>query len=279
MQIAELIECNKLVLVEQSFSDLAYVGTDRPIKDISSTNGKILIDEADNPLLFALEDDRKIWHGITSHLRCPDTAIIERFEDLDCEIYQENRDLFSTAVRKYYSENLVATNQPVMEDHNPERDKIVEGLISSIDKDLDGCTCLDCCCGSGIGSYLLEKNGYKPLACDNDASLLALGLKTGRLQPENTMLLDARLLMHYLDEPLPLTCGFMFGEIQKYNNEDTWHEIVAAVCKVSDRILLTVGTEPEADLIVSWVEEAGKSAKASMHDDDPIYDHFVVTGR
>jgi hypothetical protein len=164
-----------------------------------------------------------------------------------------------------------------MDDYNPDRYAIVAGLVSRYASDLNGQVCLDCCCGSGIGSVALRDAGLRPLACDNDDLLLALGLAKRRLEPDRTMWIDARLIAHYLDEPVPLTCGFMFGEIQSFN-APLWKEIVTAVCNISDRILLTVGTREEGEMIRDWAADTGKEVSLTEQTADPIYDRWVITG-
>jgi len=68
----------------------------------------------------------------------------------------------------------------------------------------------------------------------------------------------------------------MFGEIQPFN-QDIWAEIISAICSVSDKIMLTVGTKPEADLIEGWLQEAGLEPEIWENDRDPIYDRWVCS--
>jgi SAM-dependent methyltransferase len=93
---------------------------------------------------------------------------------------------------------------------------MIRDLIHEVWGDRAGTLCLDCCCGSGVGTAALRAGGMRALAYDNDPALLALGLSKGRLVPEDTMCIDAREAARYI-APVPLGVAFMAGEIYSYN--------------------------------------------------------------
>jgi hypothetical protein len=124
-----------------------------------------------------------------------------------------------------------------------------------------------------VGSLVLRDLGFSPLSYDNDGALLALGLSTGRLRPEETMWLDATKTSQYL-RPVPKGIGIMMGEINAFS-EEMWHQIVGELFAVTDEALITVGTEPEAKLVREWGGEMGRKVEIAENPADPIYDIWV----
>ena len=140
------------------------------------------------------------------------------------EILQEDRPVFTAAVREYYSTILMKEVPPAIEDLNPVRRGILSALIEKHwGRGYHG-KCIDCCCGSGVGSQVLRDLGYVPISYDNDASLLSRGLAAGRLLPSETMYLDALVAARYI-EPVPRGIGIMMGEINDFSR-DMWEQIV-----------------------------------------------------
>ena len=276
MRIGEFFEADEVQLVEPLFSDLCYTEMDELLLRIPGSKSRILIDENDEILSFGVDSLEGPVQASCFHLRTPTDALITRFEEMDGDVYQVQRSEFEDGVREYYAESMLRTSIPASNDLNPDRLAITRDLIRSAignDKEI---SCLDCCCGSGIGTSVMNELGLPALSYDNDDALLALGLREGRLIPERTMWIDGRLLEQYLTSPVDYAFGFMFGEIQPFN-QDLWAEIISAVCAVSEKMLLTVGTEPEAELIGGWIEEAGAEYEIWENDRDPIYDRWVCS--
>jgi hypothetical protein len=137
----------------------------------------------------------------------------------------------------------------------------------------NGKPCIDCCCGSGVGSLVLREQGYAPLSYDNDPALLARGLAGHRLLPEETMCLDATIASAYLDR-VPLGIGVMMGEINTFS-QDMWQQIAAEFFTIASEALITVGTETEAQLVKNWGETAGRVVEIWENRSDPFYDHWI----
>jgi len=276
MNVSEFFEADDVRLIEPLFSDLCYTEMDELLLRIPGNTSRILIDENDEILSMAVESAEGIIQASCFHLRSPSETLITRFEEMDGEVYQIPREQFENGVREYYSRALISSSVMAQDDLNPSRLAITRELIKSVigdDKDL---LCLDCCCGSGIGTSVLTELGHNPLSYDNDDALLARGLHEGRLIPERTMWIDGTLLEQYLTTPVDFAFGFMFGEIQPFN-QDIWAEIIRVICNVSEKALLTVGTRPEADLIGEWLKEAGLKYEIRENDRDPIYDRWVCS--
>lgn len=278
MRIANFFEAEEVQLVEPLFSDLCYTEMDELLLRMPGNTSRILVDEQDEILSLALESSDGVIHASCFHLRTPSEPLIARFEEMDGDVYQVVRSEFEDGVREYYSDQLLNSSIPAPNDLNPDRIAITRELIEeAIGKETD-LLCLDCCCGSGIGTLVLRDLGLNPLSYDNDDALLALGLKERRLRAERTMWIDGRMIDQYLTTPVDIAFGFMFGEIQPFN-QDIWAEIISAAAAVSERMLLTVGTEQEANLISGWLKEGEIEHEIWENDRDPIYDRWVCSVR
>ena len=128
------------------------------------------------------------------------------------EIYQEDRALWASAVREYYSTALLTEVPPSIEDLNPKRRGILGNLIEGFWGSGSGEACVDCCCGSGVGSLVLRDLNYTPLSYDNDETLLSRGLTGKRLLPggDDVDRCQDRLALY---RPVPKGIGIMMGEI------------------------------------------------------------------
>ena len=272
MNIAEIFELENLRLVEQSFADLTDSRFNRILSEQGAREGRLLLDEAEEPLALAFQGADG-WIAGTFLCRNPSVALIDLFESVNGEIFQENRRVFAAAVREYFSNILIAEVPPSIEDLNPARRGILGTLIENLWGSGSGETCVDCCCGSGVGSLVLRDIGYSPLSYDNDASLLSRGLFTGRLLPAETMCINAMLVSQYV-EPSPKGIGIMMGEINSFS-QDMWEAIVRELFTATRETLITVGTEPEARLVAEWGEEMGRTVEVTENPADPIYDLWV----
>jgi hypothetical protein len=272
MNITEIFELKDLRLVEQSFADLTDSRFNRILTEQGVSEGRLLLDEAEEPLALAFQCADG-WIAGAFLCRNPSVALIDLFESVNGEIFQENRAVFAAAVREYFSKALAAEVPPAIEDLNPARRGILGTLIENIWGSGSGETCVDCCCGSGIGSLVLRDLSYSPLSYDNDASLLSRGLFTGRLLPAETMCINAMLASQYV-EPSQKGIGIMMGEINSFSQE-MWEAIVRELFTATKETLITVGTEPEARLVAEWGKEMGRTVEVTENPADPIYDLWV----
>ena len=272
MNIAEIFELEDLRLVEQLFADLTDSRFNRILIEQGAREGRLLLDEAEEPLALAFQGADG-WIAGTFLCRNPSVPLIDLFESVNGEIFQENRAVFAAAVREYFSKALAAEVPPAIEDLNPARRGILGTLIENIWGSGSGETCVDCCCGSGVGSLVLRDLSYSPLSYDNDASLLSRGLFTGRLLPAETMCINAMIASQYM-EPSPKGIGIMMGEINSFSQE-MWEAIVRELFTATKETLITVGTEPEARLVAEWGKEMGRTVEVTEKPADPIYDLWV----
>lgn len=270
---AELLEVPELRFVEPSFAELTDELYSSVLLDLEATDGRLLVDEKDDPIAIALRDD-DAWHVATFLYRTPFVLALERFEETGGEIYQEPRETWARAVRRHYAGQLSRQVQPAINDLPPDRTAKAADLVAEVWGESDGVRVIDACCGSGIGASVLRSLGMDPLSYDNDAALLALGLAEGRLEPDAVCCIDGTLATDYCS-PAPLGLGLMMGQIYPWLNEELWRGLVDQLLALSEETLITLGTEPEAVLVGSWAVEAGRGVEIVENERDPIYDRWI----
>lgn len=274
MNVAEIFGVDAVRFVEPEFT----AQSERLFNDVLAAaggdEGRLLIDGEGEPIALAFHTADG-WLAGSFLFRHPTVRLIEQFESMNGEIFEEERPVFSAAVRNYFSSLLLEEMPPAIEDLNPVRRGILTRLIEKHWGRGSHETCIDCCCGSGVGSLVLRDLGYAPLSYDNDASLLTRGLATGRLLSEETMCLDAMVASRYI-EPVPRGIGIMMGDINDFTRE-MWERIVGELFLISQKTLITVGTEREARLIQEWGTTMDRTVGVTGNPADPIYDLWVCT--
>jgi len=269
MRAAEILGIDSVRFIEPEFSALTDSRFNTILAETQVDEGRLLLDEHEEPIALA-------FHGsdgwITASFLCrnPSVALIELFENVNGEIFQEDRASWAAAVRENFSNALVAEVPPAIDDLNPLRHGILKNLITSVWGTSQGETCIDCCCGSGVGSSVLRDLGFSPLSYDNDESLLSRGLTEKRLLPQETMWIDATIVSRYID-PVPKGIGIMMGEINTFS-QDMWARIIEELYTITQETLITVGTEKEALLIQDWGKEMKRDMEIIENLADPIYD-------
>mgnify|MGYP000927944108 FL=1 len=276
MKVADILEVDGCRLVEPSFAELTIDSHTALLFETGADEARLLVDEEEKPLALALHDDEG-WLAASFLFRDPTLAAIECFEMVGGEIYQESREAWLSAIREYYSRELSATVAPALEDLRPDREGKIRELVTGVWGDRAGTLCLDCCCGSGVGTAALRAGGVRARAYDNDPELLALGLAKGRLVPEDTMCIDAREAPRYI-APAPLGVLFMAGEIYSYN-AGLWEEIITGLLTLTDETLITVGTRAEAARVEEWCAGEGRDVEVFENARDPLYDRWCCVAR
>jgi hypothetical protein len=276
MNVTEILGIDAVRFVEPEFA----AQTDSLFNDVLAAaggdEGRLLVDGDGEPIALAFHAPDG-WKAASFLFRNPTAGLIEQFENMNGEILQEDRPVFTAAVREYYSTVIMKEVPPAIEDLNPVRRGILSTLIEKHwGRGYHG-KCIDCCCGSGVGSQVLRDLGYVPISYDNDATLLSRGLAAGRLLPSETMCLDALVAARYI-EPVPRGIGIMMGEINDFSKE-MWEQIVTGLFLIAENTLITVGTEPEARLIRQWGEEMERVVEITENPADPIYDLWVCTSK
>ena len=272
MRAAEILGVDTVGFIEPGFAALTDSRFNAILAATQGDEGRLLLDEHEEPVALA-------FHGLDGWIagsflcRNPSVALIELFESVNGEIFQEDRAVWAGAVREYFSNALIAQIPPSIDDLNPKRHGILKNLISSVWGISKGETCIDCCCGSGVGSAVLRDLGFSPVSFDNDESLLSRGLTEKRLLPDETMWIDATIASRYI-EPVPKGIGIMMGEFNSYN-QDMWERIVGELCSITHETLITVGMEKEALLIQEWGTAIDRTVSVKENPADPLYDRWV----
>jgi hypothetical protein len=272
MRAAEILGIDSVRFIEPEFSALTDGRFNTILAQTRGDEGRLLLDEYEEPIALTFHGSDG-WIAGSFLCRNPSVALIELFESVNGEIFQEDRTLWAAAVRENFSNALFAEVPPSIDDLNPTRHGILKNLITSVWGRSQGETCIDCCCGSGVGSAVLRDLGFSPLSYDNDESLLARGLTEKRLLPEETMWIDATIASRYI-EPVPKGIGIMMGEINAFS-QDMWAQIIEELCTITQETLITVGTEKEALQIQEWGKEMERDMEITGNPADPIYDLWV----
>jgi len=276
MRIENIFDTGHIGCIEPEFSDLTSDYYTAQILEMEGREGRLLIDEDERPIGFAvLAGDR--WTAASFVCRPFHPEIFARMEELGGDIYQEPLQEYLRALREYFSVCLSREVQPAPEDNRPGRQEMITSLLREVWSDTGGRSCIDCCCGSGVVSAALRECGAVPVSYDNDPGLIALGLATGRLLPDQAMHIDATCAASYMT-PAELGVGLMLGDISSFNRE-MWQQIVWQLLSLSDRTLISTATEPEIRLIEEWCGEMGRTTEVFDHDADPIYDAWVCVAR
>ena len=272
MKAADILGVDTVRFIEPDFATLTNGGFNTVLAATKSDEGRLLLDEHEEPVALAFHGSDG-WIAASFLCRNPSVALIELFESVNGEIFQEDRAVWAGAVREYFSTALVAQVPPSIDDLNPKRHGILKNFITSIWGTSQGETCIDCCCGSGVGSAVLRDLGFSPLSYDNDESLLSRGLTEKRLLPEETMWIDATIASRYI-EPVPKGVAIMAGEFNSFN-QDMWERIIGELCSITHETLITVGTEKEAMLVREWGTAIDRSISVKENPADPLYDRWV----
>ena len=275
MKIEDIFEIDECVFIEPTLMDHTEDGYTAMAVGMDADLSGLLIDEEEDPIALALRSGDR-WYVSSYIFRDPDIALIEKFEECGGDLFQEKRDDYVRAVREYYCRDIVKEFPDVLEDNRPGRDQLVHELL----EDVFGCGCkgistvTDFCCGSGVATSVMEKTGLKTLSFDLDASLISLGIRKERLDPERTMCIDARAASVFCP-PCDLCIGLMMGDINNIN-AGMWECIIDEMLEIGKKSLITVATEPESRRVAGWLEDAGLAVSGYENTRDPIYDRFVL---
>lgn len=139
---------------------------------------------------------------------------------------------------------------------------------------------LEICCGNGLATQALIRQGLDPLAMDSDRCELCIALKRGLMDPRKSFVLDARLLPRFFSgRPFHTVLGFMVGLIDD-SNWPLWKQILLASASLANKkLLFTVYSKKEADLIAKELERAGwRGVVIDNQDPRGIYDQWIYRG-
>jgi len=272
MKAAELLGLNEIRFVEPNYESLLDDSYSSLIHHREAEEAILLVDEEEWPIAFIIKVGER-WVGTNFLIRRPPAEIFDRFERIGGTIFQENWETWMDAVREYYSLQLMNEITPALDDLSKERYSKIVDLIREVWDSGQGELCLDACCGSGGGAAAMRELGYSPIAYDNDASLLSLGLRSGRLIPSRTMCIDGTLASLYMG-PVEKGLILMAGTIDPVNAW-IWERIVGQVLTLAKSVMITVGEKREAEFVETWCRKRGRNVDIFENVRDAFYDRWV----
>ena len=128
-----------------------------------------------------------------------------------------------------------------------------------------------------MATQALVRLGQRPISMDSDRCDLCQGLKSELLDPQRCFVLDARLLPRIFPaRSFHTVLGFMVGLIDDFN-WPLWKDILLKASSLAKkRILFTVYTQKEAELIAKALGDAGwKGSVIDNRDSRGIYDQWA----
>jgi hypothetical protein len=276
MRASVLLDVDDVEFIEPSFERLIDESFTQMLLTMPAKEARLLISTDEYPLAVALNDGNG-WKCASFLLRKPVADIFEKLEDLDAEVLEEERSEWEAAVREYYSLRIAKEVPPALEDFTPTRVRAISDLLKELWKGAEGEICIDACCGSGVGSMALRNASMVPLSFDNDPSLLSLGLRAGRLLPEETVCIDGTRASKYLKHT-HFAIMLMAGEIGPHNSI-IWKKIFNELLEVADHAIVTMGTEHEARLVEAWAKEKKRKVEVLENKREVFYDNWVCDVR
>lgn len=276
MKAADLLDLPDITFIEPNIESLVDETYTSELLRIEAKESIILVDENDWPIAFGVFDGQK-WTFANFLLRPPPRMILDVFQKIGGRIFQEEWDIWMSAVKEYYSMMLLRDTTPAIEDFSMDRMNQIISLIKEVWGISDGTECLDVGCGSGMGSVVMRRLGYLPVAYDNDPSQLALGFVSGRLDPSETMCIDGTVASRYIG-PTPKGLCLMAGTID-LTASWFWEKIIDQMMVIADELLVTVGMEKESQLVSKWAMEKGRVVEVFENQRDPFYDRWVCVIR
>lgn len=272
MLIDDIFDLPGLQCIEPVFADLTEDYYTEELLAIPAEEARLLIDENEYPIALALREGAS-WFAGSFVCRPLSRSVLSKFEESGGDLYQENGSLYRDALREYFSLKLLSEVPQATEDTRPERRGLVASLLAEIWGSLDGGSCIDCCCGSGVISEAIRDCSGTPCGYDNDPALIALGLQSKRLYPYQVMHIDASRATDYIT-PVRYGVGCMLGDITAFN-AGMWENIVSELLVLSEETVITTATEPEIHRVEEWCSSQGRMCEIMENDRDPIYDRWV----
>jgi hypothetical protein len=203
------------------------------------------------------------------------SIIIRTVHFKDSDFFSALNEYFSTSLaEELFCESCSFSGEP----HYVEEriDRLVQLLPSHLP---EGASILEICGGSGMATQALFRLGHHPLVMDSDRCDLCLALKNELLEPQNSFVLDARLLPCIFPvRSFDAVVGFMVGLIDDFN-WPLWKDILLKAASLAKEwVLFTVYTQKEAELIAKALGEAGwKGRIIDNRDSHGIYDQWAYS--
>jgi hypothetical protein len=225
------------------------------------------------PLWLLLTDKYSSQKILPEHAEKWRSKIIKTVQANDADFFSALTEYFSCSLaEELFCESCSQNGAPLYVEERIKR--IVQLLQPILPKDE---SILEICCGSGMATQALVRLGQRPLSMDSDRCDLCLALKSELLDPKRCFVLDARLLPQiFPDRSFHTVLGFMVGLIDDFN-WPLWRDILLKASRIAKkRVLFTVYTQKEAELIAKALGEVGwKGRVIDNRDSKGIYDQWA----
>ncbi len=284
-RLLDLGEEHSVLLAEESFQDLLDLPATAAILD-SNLDADASIEIQGLGLALHLSDPAEFWLLLTNRYSTRKTleGHIEKLRTKNCKIAQVDENDFFLALTEYFARSMAEEifceicpmeSDPLYVDDRIERLKgFLEPLIPQ------RASILEIGCGSGMATQALLQLGHHPISMDSDRCDLCQALKSGLMDPMSCFVLDARLLPHFFPaQSFQIVMGFMVGLIDEFNWA-LWRDILLKAASLAkERILFTVYTQKEAELIAKTFGKAGwRGEVIDNRDPKGIYDQWAYLG-
>jgi len=269
-RLLELGEEESVFLAEESWQDLLGLPVTTDILQ-EGLEADACIEIKDLGFALHLSEPAELWLLLTdrysSQKILQDRAGKWGFKII--KTVQANEDDFFLALTEYFSNSLAAElfcescsikGAPLYIEERIER--LMQLLQPILPKDD---SILEICCGNGMATQALFRLGQHPVSMDSDRCDLCQSLKSKLLDPQKCFILDARLLPN------------IFPARSFHFNWPLWRDILLKASSLAkNRVLFTVYTQKEAELIAKALGEAGwKGRVIDNRDSKGIYDQWA----
>ena len=296
-EILKIDDGEEIFLAEESLADLIDLPVTSEIlrsepeveESIEVFEGKAGSDAGRRSRLgvaLKLSEPSDIWLLLTDRYSSSSSSLLEALpkSPISKAVGAEERRFFEGLVEwlavalkdELFCENCPVISPPLFV---PERTGTLERFLSPLIP--PGGEVLEICCGSGMATTALRRLGVRPWTCEIDSCEVCNGLKSGHLEPERSMVLDARLLGRFFPTQLfEAVVGFMVGLIDDVN-WPLWRDILVKSSELAKEIVIyTTYTEREARMVAEALRSAAWAAKVVANPDDlGIYDQWACVGR
>jgi len=283
-RLLDLEEEESIFLAEESWQDLLELPVTAEILQ-EGLDADCCIEVKDLGYALHLSDPAELWLLLTD--KFSSQKILQehagKWRSKIIKTVQANEDNFFQALTEYFSNSLAAElfckscslkGAPLYVEERIKR--LMQLLQPILPKDE---SILEICCGNGMATQALVRLGQRPLSMDSDHCDLCLGLKSELLDPQRCFVLDARLLPHiFPDRSFHTVMGFMVGLIEDFN-WPLWRDILLKASSLAKkRVLFTVYTQKEAELIAKALGDAGwKGRVIDNRNSKGIYDQWAYS--
>jgi hypothetical protein len=286
-RILDLKDGEDVFLAEESLGDLITLPVTSEILSSGIEADEAIELDGGYGVAFHLHEPADFWLLLTD--RYSTKKLLESFRlehnSISWRAAKTSEDEFFEAVAEYFSNSLAGElfcescevkDRPL---YIEERIHRLESFLTPIiPRD---CSLLEVACGNGMASQSLHRLGYGQFTMELDRCEMCQGLKAGKLEPNRSFVLDARLLNRFFKPgSFDVVLGFMMGLIEQVN-WNMWREILLTASNLAKRMVLyTVYTRKEAELIARALDEAGWDVSIiDNRDASGIYDQWAVQAR